>query len=182
MLLKSSRWYSRFFKVLEILLPSLPYNLIFLLNLMLPGIKPWNIRVFRLCNFINMSEAWKKLKIIYSIINHRGICTGRSVYVRKTRAFIPTEDRKECWHCFDKLYRSNNLSGPQWGSRVCSEAKHQLRILTEAPWRMHPSMNDRFKGCFFFFFYVQKPNIGKKTNTRVSFTEKSRPAVQSVSF
>lgn len=109
MLLKSSRWHSRFFNVFEKLLPSLPFNLIFLLNLMFQGIKPWNIHVFRCrhrvlqdsvisltCQKLEKEEREKEIYIILYITRGYAQSISSSVYVRKTLAFIPTDDRKEC--------------------------------------------------------------------------------------
>lgn len=100
MLLKSSRWHSRYFNVFEKLLPSLTFNLILLLNLMFQGIKPWNIHVFRCrCRVLQDSaglltcQKLEKLKRFILYITRGYVQSiSSSVHVRKTRA----EDRKEC--------------------------------------------------------------------------------------
>lgn len=158
MLVKSSTWFLWFFKVFENPLPSLPCNFIFLMNLMFQ----WNIYVFTwqmspssagLCHFINMSKEWRRLKG-FLLYNHTGICTGHEQKcLREENPSFITDRRSERMLTLFQQTASfqDSLRSSSVRTRVCSEAKRQLRVLTEASCTMHPNMKDQ--RLFFFVFF-----------------------------
>lgn len=167
-------------------------NLIFLLNLLFQGIKPWNIHVFRCrCRVLQDSvisltcQKLEKVKEIYIIYITRGCVQSisSSVYVRKTRAFIPTEDAKECCdialtNCIIPTISQVHLSEETLCVQRPNTSSEHWRKLHEE-WILVWTIVS--KGAF--FSYVQKTNKGKNTFIQMSFPysdglpEKYRPAV-----